>query len=94
MTIGAIFSLILGIVKAIPIFQKWLEQFFAFYLDNQIKAHEKEFVEAMAALIREGSQVKLEDAIGSDNAGKPAIRNDGVLERPRNETNNNPTDDS
>ena len=83
MSITAIFAIINGILKAIPIFDKWVQEFFKWYADVQIKAHNKEFVDAMSALLLNGNQIPLESAIGSDNAGKPARRPDGIRERPR-----------
>lgn len=83
MSITAIFAIINGILKAIPIFQKWVEEFFKWYADQQIKAHNKKFVDALAALIANGNQIPLEEAIGNSNAGKPARRQDGVRTRPR-----------
>jgi hypothetical protein len=83
MSISAIFGVITGILKAIPVFQKWVEEFFKFYADQQIKAHNKNFVEALAALIANGNQIPLEEAIGNSNAGSPARRSDGVRTRPR-----------
>ena len=82
---------ILALIKAIPWFQKKFDELMMAYAEMQIKAHDKAFVEAMAALINDHDQTKLEEAIGSDNAGKPALRRDGIRERPRtNPTNPNP----
>lgn len=89
--ITSIFTLIIGIVKAIPVFKKWLDDFLKFYTAFRIKEHEEEFAKALQAIIN-GNQIPLEEAIGSDNAGKPTQRRGGIHERPRGGiTNEEPT---
>lgn len=67
-----------GVIKAIPIVDSWFKNLFEFYLQEQIKAHDAEFVKAMDSLINKHDQTDLETAIGSTNAGKPAVNQDGV----------------
>lgn len=74
---------ILALIKAIPWFQQKFDELMMAYAEMQIKAHDKAFTEAMVALINDHDQTKLEEAIGSDNAGKPAKRRDGIRERKR-----------
>jgi len=84
-------SAVLALVKAIPWFQEKFDELMMAYVEWKVAAHEKRFVDSLAALIGVRDQTKLEEAIGSDNAGKPAIRRDGVQERPRNENPGNTT---
>jgi hypothetical protein len=88
---SAIISAILALIKSIPWFQDKFDQLMMAYAEQQIRNHEKKFIEAMAVLMATGDQTKLEEAIGSDNAGKPALRRDGIRERARNETPTDPT---
>jgi hypothetical protein len=74
---------VLAIIKAIPWFQARLDDLMAYYVKQKILAHDKEFTLAMIALIEERNQIPLETVIGSDNAGKPALRRDGIRDRPR-----------
>jgi UPF0716 family protein affecting phage T7 exclusion len=91
--ITSIFSTIAGLLQLVPALKKFVEEFFKFYAEIKIKEHENDFAKALKGIL-EGNQIPLEEAIGSDNAGKPALRRDGVRERPRGGINEEPTIDS
>jgi len=78
---ASIVSALLALVKALPWFQKLVDEFFAAYLKNAEIEHSSEFVEAVRAFREDQNTEPLEGAIGSDNAGKPATRREGVRER-------------
>jgi len=83
-------SAVLALIKALPWFQKKFDELMAAYLELKIKEHDAEFAKALKELMEKNNQIPLEEAIGSDNAGKPAIRREGIHERHRT----NPTDPS
>lgn len=70
---GEVFSVIYGVLKALPILDSWFKALVHFYVDLQIAAHDKDFAEALVALIKNKDQSILEKAMGSSNAGKPAV---------------------
>lgn len=78
-----IFSSIIAIVKLVPIFDKWFQSLITLYVAKINKEHEIAFVKSLKSLIDEKSQIPLEEAMGNDNAGKPADRRDDVQERDR-----------
>lgn len=82
---------VLALIKAIPWFQEKFDELMVVYVKWRVESHDKEFTSAMLSLINNHDQTKLEEAIGSDNAGKPALRRDGIRERPHtNPTDSNP----
>jgi hypothetical protein len=80
---GEIFAFILGVIKAIPIVDGWMKKLVALYIKSAQDGHDKMFAEALSDMLTTGSQVKLEEAMGNSNAGKPATRRTDVHERDR-----------
>lgn len=74
-------SIILGLLKAIPVLDSWMKALYAAYVKMKIEAHDKDFIEAHIALLK-GSQIPLEEAIGSPTAGKPNPKQDELVTRP------------
>lgn len=65
-----IIALITGIVKAIPVIDKWIQQFIVYYTNKKIDEMERENVAALKKAIYEYDQRDLEKAIGNPNAGE------------------------
>lgn len=74
-----VFSLILGIVKAIPIVDSWFQQFFVYYFNSQIDKMKEENRLAIAKVINEKDQRDLEKALGSKKAGEASGDPDAVI---------------
>lgn len=70
MTIGSVFSLLLAVFKAIPIFEKWFEQLSALYVASRIESMKQENREVIKKAIELQDQRELERAIGSPKAGE------------------------
>jgi len=83
MSVAAIFSFIVALVKAVPIVDKWIKQLIVLYIQKVQAGHDKDFAEGLAEMLTTGSQVKLEEAMRNSNAGKPSVRRDDVHERDR-----------
>jgi len=82
MTATAFFALIVGIVRAIPIFAGWFDQFVAYYTNQRIDEMSAENLAAIKTAIQQKDQRDLEKVLGNPNAGEPSnvggtvIRND------------------
>ncbi len=72
MTGAEIFALILGIVKAVPIFNSWVEKFVAFYIEKQISDMVRQNREAIRKAIDGHDQREAERALGNPNPGGPS----------------------
>jgi hypothetical protein len=68
----AFFSAIAAVAGAIPIFDKWLQQFIAWYVQNKIATMIKENAEAIRKAVQEQDQRELEKTMGSSTAGEPS----------------------
>jgi len=81
--VGSVITIIIGIVKAVPIIDKWLEQLMHAYFLYKVSIMEKENVEAIRKLIEERDQRDFEKAIGSKKPGEPS-GDDGavIIDRP------------
>lgn len=67
-----IVALITGIVKAIPILDKWVEQFMVYYFNKSIDKMKLDNFKAIKKAINEKDQRDLEKNIGNPNAGNPS----------------------
>lgn len=74
---------IFAVIKLIPILDYWVRFIITEYIKHEKAQQHKEFLEGIRKLFEENDQRDLEKAIGSDNAGKPALNQDGVETRPR-----------
>lgn len=77
MTFSSVFGFIYALTKAIPVLDKAVRGFIAFYAIKQVEWYRKELHEAIKKAIGDGATKPIEDAIGSPRAGKPS-GNDGV----------------
>jgi hypothetical protein len=82
MTFASVISLLLAIAKAIPIFDGWLKQLALAYTQWKLAHDDRVLREALQIMFADHDQRKLEEAIGSENAGKPAQDQSGVQTRP------------
>ncbi len=71
MGIAEIFSLILAVMKAIPILKSAFDKLALMYIENAQKNHDKAFQEAMLFLIKNNDASELEKAADLPNAGSP-----------------------
>ena len=76
-------ELLLSIFKTFPIVDSWIEKLLKAYVAWKIESHDNDFIASMKELKESFSQIKLEQSIGSENAGLPSIQRDGVVQRPR-----------
>lgn len=63
---------IVGLIKAIPVFDSWFQQLAALYVQSAIHSMQKENVDALRKAINEKDQRDLEKAIGNPNHGAPS----------------------
>ncbi len=67
-----VFSFILGIIKALPILDKWVERFVVFYVNMRIENMRDENFKALREAMERHDQIRLEKAMQNPNAGKPS----------------------
>lgn len=67
-----IIAILVGIVKAVPLIDKWAERFFVAYRAWDKAKSIKENVEALRAVLEEFDQRKFEKAMGNPNPGTPS----------------------
>lgn len=72
MTFASVFSFIYALLKAIPVLEKLVRDFFVFYAIKQREWYEKELHDAIKKAINTGETRDLENAIGSPRAGAPS----------------------
>lgn len=65
-----VISIILGILKAIPILDGWFQSFSAAYVQSRIASLTKENSDAIRKAFQEHDQRDAEKAIGSPNPGE------------------------
>ena len=65
-----ILSFILGMIKALPIVDKWAERFVTLYINARIDSMRAENFEAIKNAIEKQDQRNIEKAMGNPNAGK------------------------
>jgi hypothetical protein len=70
--LSSIIGILLGIVKAVPVIDKWVEMFLSAYFAMKISEMKRENVDAIRKLIEERDQRDFERAIGSPKAGLPS----------------------
>lgn len=75
-------SIILGIIKIFPIVDRWIKGIVLLYTEYKLKAHDDAFARASIALIKDHSQILLEEAMGSSTAGKPSPDQSEIVTRP------------
>lgn len=63
---------IMAIITAIPIVDRWVQQFIAFYVNARIDSMAKENKDSLAYAIANHDQRKIEHAMGSKLEGKPS----------------------
>lgn len=68
----AIFEGIAAIAGAIPVIDKWLQQFIAWYFNNQLASMRSDILAAVKKAIEEQDQRDLEKQMGSTKAGEPS----------------------
>lgn len=64
-----LFSLILAILKAIPILQQYFDQFLAWYVEREIASIKKEYRDAIERALASCDQRPIEEVLGNHNAG-------------------------
>jgi hypothetical protein len=65
-----LFSSIVALAKAIPVVDKWFQQFVTYYVNSAIDRMAVENREAIKKAIEDQDQRDLEKAIGNANAGE------------------------
>ena len=65
------FALLLAIAKAVPVVDKWIQSFVAFYVGRRIDAMDAAIVGGIKKAITDKDQRDLEKAIGNPDAGEP-----------------------
>lgn len=70
MTVAAVASFIIALVKAVPIIGHWVDELTALYVAGRIEKMEKEHRDGIKKAINEQDQRDLEIAIGSPHAGE------------------------
>lgn len=63
---------IIGLIKAIPIVDRWFQQLLVAYTNARIDSMSKENREALRKAFKEHDQRELEKAMGSVQAGQPS----------------------
>lgn len=76
-----ILSGIIAVIKAVPIIDKWIEQFCSLYISLKIESMKKENRDAIRKSLAECDQRELEKALGNPNAGE-ASNNPGTVIQP------------
>lgn len=71
------FGFLYALLKAVPIFNKWVQDFFVFYAQKQTEWAYAAISKGVTKAFRDGDQRDLEHAIGSPRADKPS-GHDGV----------------
>ena len=66
----SVFSIIIAVIKAIPIIKEWFDQLAAYYVEREIANMKTANRESIAKAIKEHDQRDLEKAIGNPNAGE------------------------
>lgn len=72
MTVTAVFSAIMAILKAIPILNDWVAKFIAFYIDTANAKTKKDFVDAASASVSAKTQ---EDRFKAAELWQKALKN-------------------
>jgi len=67
-----IFGFVYALIKAIPVLDKAVRGFIAYYSVKQIEWYRKELHEAIEKAVKTGETRDIENAIGSPRAGKPS----------------------
>lgn len=70
MSVSAALSLLLAILKAIPILDKWFQKLVVAYTQAKIDSMEKENREAIKKALNEHDQRPIETAMGSSTVGE------------------------
>lgn len=65
------FAAIAALLNAIPIFDKWFQQFMAWYIVQKVAAMDAETVTAIKNAIAKHDQTQIETVLQSNLAGKP-----------------------
>lgn len=76
-----ILAAIVALIKAVPIFDKWMERLFVAYKAWVREQSFKQNKDGIDAAIKEHDQRKLEDAYGHPNPGAPS-GDSGAVVRP------------
>ncbi len=66
----SVFSTILAILKAVPVIEGWVQDFFVFYTQARLDAMRSENREALKKAFLEKDQRDLEKAIGNPTPGE------------------------
>lgn len=66
------FEAVLALIKAIPVFQQWVERFMAWYIERQIAGMRQENRDAIRKAFEQHDTRDLEKAIGNPHAGEPS----------------------
>lgn len=69
---ATIFAGIVAIAAAVPVIDKWLQSFVAFYAASQLSRMKKENIDAIREAFYEHDQRGIEKAFGNPNAGEPS----------------------
>jgi hypothetical protein len=69
---SSIVAIILGLLQAIPILDRWFQQIAVAYARIRLDQMKKENLDAIRKAIEEHDQRNLETVIGSPTAGKPS----------------------
>lgn len=81
MTVSAIISGILAVLKAIPVIDGWFQSLYTAYFQMKSQEHDQAFVDATRSLIHDHDQRALEEA-ATDHPSRPANDQTDVTRRP------------
>ena len=82
MGIAEIFGFIYALLKAIPVLEKAVRGFIAFYAIKQKDWFYEELHKAVEKAVKTGETRDVENAIGSPRAGKPSGNDGSVFDDP------------
>lgn len=82
MTFASVFGFIYALIKAVPILEKAVRDFLAFYAIKQKEWFYEELHKAVEKAIKTGETNDLENSIGSPRAGKPSGDSDSEFDDP------------
>lgn len=68
----AFFSALIGLIKAIPIINGWVQGFITLYVNSAIDRMSAENIAAIKKAIEQHNQIDLEKAVGNPHAGEPS----------------------
>lgn len=82
MTFSSAFGFIYALLKAIPLVEKAVRDFLAFYAIKEREWYYEKLHKAIESATRTGETKPIEHAIGSPRSGKPSGHGDSAFDNP------------